>query len=97
LDRFSLARSPSIPTTSTTTATKITKEASQQGKTNAYLDLPATPIFRMWIGVTEYLFHSSAHLDAAIEAVPERPRSTAPHLATYTMVPSKVPISINFR
>lgn len=33
-----------------------------------HLDLAATPIFRMWIGVAEYLFRSTARLDAAIEA-----------------------------
>lgn len=34
----------------------------------AHLDLAGTPIFRMWIGVAEYLFRSSTRLDAAIEA-----------------------------
>jgi prephenate dehydrogenase (NADP+) len=34
----------------------------------AHLELAATPIFRMWIGVAEYLFRSQARLDAAIEA-----------------------------
>lgn len=33
-----------------------------------HLDLAATPIFRMWIGVAEYLFRSQARLDAAIQA-----------------------------
>jgi len=33
-----------------------------------HLDLAATPIFRMWIGVAEYLFRSQTRLDAAIEA-----------------------------
>jgi prephenate dehydrogenase (NADP+) len=33
-----------------------------------HLDLAATPIFRMWIGVAEYLFHSPTRLDAAINA-----------------------------
>jgi prephenate dehydrogenase (NADP+) len=33
-----------------------------------HLDLAATPIFRIWIGVAEYLFHSPARLDAAINA-----------------------------
>ncbi|KAH9952021.1 Prephenate dehydrogenase [Amylocystis lapponica] len=33
-----------------------------------HLDLAATPIFRMWIGVAEYLFRSEARLDAAIGA-----------------------------
>ncbi|PVF98165.1 putative TYR1-prephenate dehydrogenase [Serendipita vermifera] len=34
----------------------------------ADLELAATPIFRMWIGVAEYLFRSRERLDAAIEA-----------------------------
>ncbi|CAL1705426.1 unnamed protein product [Somion occarium] len=33
-----------------------------------HLDLAATPIFRMWIGVAEYLFRSQNRLDAAIHA-----------------------------
>jgi prephenate dehydrogenase (NADP+) len=33
-----------------------------------HLDLAATPIFRMWIGVAEYLFRSTDRLDAAIDA-----------------------------
>jgi len=33
-----------------------------------HLDLAATPIFRMWIGVAEYLFRSRDRLDAAILA-----------------------------
>lgn len=33
-----------------------------------HLDLAATPIFRMWIGVAEYLFRSPARLDTAIHA-----------------------------
>jgi prephenate dehydrogenase (NADP+) len=32
------------------------------------LQLAATPIFRMWIGVAEYLFRSQERLDAALEA-----------------------------
>ena len=34
----------------------------------ADLELAATPIFRMWIGVAEYLFRSRDRLDAALEA-----------------------------
>ncbi|KAI0299406.1 prephenate dehydrogenase [Multifurca ochricompacta] len=33
-----------------------------------HLELAATPIFRMWFGVAEYLFRSEARLDAAIQA-----------------------------
>ena len=33
-----------------------------------HLALAATPIFRLWIGVAEYLFRSRARLDAAIDA-----------------------------
>lgn len=34
----------------------------------AHLELAATPIFRMWIGVSEYLFRSHERLDAALDA-----------------------------
>jgi len=34
----------------------------------AHLDLAATPVFRMWIGIAEYLFRSQERLGAAIEA-----------------------------
>lgn len=33
-----------------------------------HLDLAATPIFRMWIGVAEYLFRSPKRLDSAIRS-----------------------------
>ena len=33
-----------------------------------HLELAATPIFRMWFGVAEYLFRSEERLDAAIQA-----------------------------
>jgi prephenate dehydrogenase (NADP+) len=33
-----------------------------------HLSLAATPVFRLWIGVAEYLFRSQARLDAAIDA-----------------------------
>jgi len=33
-----------------------------------HLDLAATPLFRMWIGVAEYLFRSQERLDASIHA-----------------------------
>ena len=33
-----------------------------------HLALAATPVFRMWIGVSEYLFRSEARLDAAVHA-----------------------------
>ena len=33
-----------------------------------HLNLAATPIFRLWIGVAEYLFRSPARLNAAIDA-----------------------------
>jgi len=33
-----------------------------------HLDLAATPIFRMWIGVAEYLFRSPERLNSAIDA-----------------------------
>ncbi|KAG9089769.1 prephenate dehydrogenase (NADP(+)), partial [Ceratobasidium sp. UAMH 11750] len=34
----------------------------------AHLSLAATPLFRMWIGVAEYLFRSETRLDAALDA-----------------------------
>lgn len=34
----------------------------------AHLELAATPIFRMWIGVAEYLFRSDTRLNGALEA-----------------------------
>ena len=34
----------------------------------AHLELAATPIFRLWIGVAEYLFRAPARLDAALAA-----------------------------
>lgn len=34
----------------------------------AHLELAGTPIFRMWIGVAEYLFRCPSRLDAAIDA-----------------------------
>ncbi|KAB5593922.1 hypothetical protein CTheo_2648 [Ceratobasidium theobromae] len=34
----------------------------------AHLSLAATPLFRLWIGVAEYLFRSEERLDAAIHA-----------------------------
>ncbi|KAG2136081.1 uncharacterized protein EDB93DRAFT_1254064 [Suillus bovinus] len=33
-----------------------------------HLDLAATPIFRLWIGVAEYLFRSTTRLDSAIHS-----------------------------
>ena len=33
-----------------------------------HLELAATPIFRMWFGVAEYLFRSEARLDSAMHA-----------------------------
>lgn len=33
-----------------------------------HLELAATPIFRLWIGVAEYLFRSQKRLDSAIQA-----------------------------
>jgi prephenate dehydrogenase (NADP+) len=39
----------------------------------AHLELAATPIFRIWIGVCEYLFRSPARLRASIRAAVEDP------------------------
>ncbi|KAI0707708.1 Prephenate dehydrogenase [Earliella scabrosa] len=80
LDRFSLGKKPSSalsPTTSSRSAppnshlsllAMVDCWAALSIKPFEHLDLAATPIFRMWIGVAEYLFRSEARLDAAIHA-----------------------------
>ena len=84
LDRFSLARTlptkpndPTLPTPSHRRG-KANSHLSLLAMVDCWanlgiqplvhLDLAATPIFRMWIGVAEYLFRSPTRLDAAIEA-----------------------------
>jgi len=84
LDRFSLARSPSAKNEELSEAGTNQRGGKANShlallamvdcwahlgiQPFVHLDLAATPIFRMWIGVAEYLFRSETRLDAAIEA-----------------------------
>ena len=80
LDKFSLGKRP--PTDTTLTPIEGRAPANSHLSLLAmvdcwarlgiqpfvHLELAATPIFRMWIGVAEYLFRSQERLDAAIFA-----------------------------
>ncbi|KAH8108831.1 hypothetical protein DFH11DRAFT_1691307 [Phellopilus nigrolimitatus] len=81
LDRFSLGRkpqsdqSPASPTASAPTANShlsllamVDCWAALGINPFVHLALAATPIFRLWIGVAEYLFRARARLDGAIDA-----------------------------
>lgn len=84
LDRFHFAarkheqQSGAEVTATTTTATKPNSHLALLAIVDcwhtlginpyAHLDLAATPIFRLWIGVCEYLFRSPGRLSAAIDA-----------------------------
>ncbi|KAI0748429.1 Prephenate dehydrogenase [Daedaleopsis nitida] len=79
LDRFSLGKKPSSPLSPSTTRSvppnshlsllaMVDCWAALGIKPFEHLDLAATPIFRMWIGVAEYLFRSEPRLDAALHA-----------------------------
>ncbi|TFK90282.1 Prephenate dehydrogenase [Polyporus arcularius HHB13444] len=79
LDRFSLGKKPtenisplsrqSTPPNSHLSLLAMVDCWARLGiKPFEHLDLAATPIFRMWIGVAEYLFRSEARLDSAIHA-----------------------------
>ncbi|KAG8823700.1 prephenate dehydrogenase (NADP(+)) [Serendipita sp. 401] len=75
LDRFSLGPSPerrqSLPPRANSHLSLLAMVdcwATLSINPFADLQLAATPIFRMWIGVAEYLFRSRERLDAAIEA-----------------------------
>lgn len=82
-DRFSLGKpyvngSSSPPSSPTTGAPPANSHLSLLAMVDCWarlgiqpfvhLDLAATPLFRMWIGVAEYLFRSQDRLDAAIHA-----------------------------
>lgn len=80
-DRFSLGKphlNDSPPTSPTTGAPPANSHLSLLAMVDCWarlgiqpfhhLDLAATPLFRMWIGVAEYLFRSQDRLDAAIYA-----------------------------
>ncbi|KAI0665264.1 Prephenate dehydrogenase [Cubamyces menziesii] len=79
LDRFSLGKKPSdassptsrqgAPPNSHLSLLAMVDCWARLGiKPFEHLDLAATPIFRLWIGVAEYLFRSEARLDAALHA-----------------------------
>ena len=80
LDRFSLGRLPAgdnmpspiegrAPANSHLSLLAMVDCWARLGiKPFVHLDLAATPIFRMWMGVAEYLFRSKERLDAAIFA-----------------------------
>lgn len=79
LDRFSLGKKPSSarsptsaraapPNSHLSLLAMVDCWAALNIQPFEHLDLAATPIFRMWIGVAEYLFRSEARLDAAIHA-----------------------------
>jgi prephenate dehydrogenase (NADP+) len=83
LDRFSLGRpSPSSPTTTRPEDPNPDPKANSHLSLLAMVDcwahlniqpqhhltLAATPIFRLWLGVAEYLFRSRTRLDAAVSA-----------------------------
>ncbi len=77
LDRFGLGKKPA-ENTSPTSRTPPNSHLSLLAMVDCWahlginpfvhLDLAATPIFRLWIGVAEYLFRSEARLDAALHA-----------------------------
>ncbi|KAI0780502.1 Prephenate dehydrogenase [Trametes elegans] len=78
LDRFSLGRKPAEPASPAGRAPAPNSHLSLLAMADCWarlgikpfehLDLAATPIFRLWIGVAEYLFRSEARLDAALHA-----------------------------
>ncbi|TFK52110.1 Prephenate dehydrogenase [Heliocybe sulcata] len=79
LDRFSLAAPPS-PTSTRPRSPKAKANshlsllamvdcwAQLRIQPYTHLELAATPVFRMWIGVAEYLFRSPPRLSAALNA-----------------------------
>ena len=77
LDRFSLGKKP-VGNTSPTSRAPPNSHLSLLAMVDCWahlginpfvhLDLAATPIFRLWIGVAEYLFRSEPRLDAALHA-----------------------------
>ena len=77
LDRFSLGKKP-VGNTSPTSRAPPNSHLSLLAMVDCWahlginpfvhLDLAATPIFRLWIGVAEYLFRSEPRLDSALHA-----------------------------
>ncbi|KLO10768.1 Prephenate dehydrogenase [Schizopora paradoxa] len=83
LDQFSLGRRPSDPgsvsphpdgrngiiaNSHLSLLAMVDSWASLDINPFVHLQLAATPVFRLWIGVAEYLFRSEERLDAAIDA-----------------------------
>ncbi|KAH7910192.1 hypothetical protein BJ138DRAFT_1088132 [Hygrophoropsis aurantiaca] len=81
LDQFTIGGNPRINGTHSPTGTNAPRSNSHLAllvmvdcwanlkiQPFDHLDLAATPIFRMWIGVAEYLFRSTDRLDSAIHA-----------------------------
>ncbi|KZP01846.1 Prephenate dehydrogenase [Calocera viscosa TUFC12733] len=73
LDRFSLGSRPQTPirpraNSHLSLLAMVDCWAALRIRPYEHLDLAATPIFRMWIGVAEYLFRSNDRLDAAVQA-----------------------------
>ncbi|KAI5118747.1 hypothetical protein M0805_008147 [Coniferiporia weirii] len=81
LDRFSLGKKPRLdqsPVSPSSSPAPSNSHLSLLAMVDCWaaldinpfvhLSLAATPIFRLWIGVAEYLFRSTARLDGAIEA-----------------------------
>jgi len=75
LDQFSLHKPDASPTSKKPLANShlailamVDCWAALDIQPFTHLDLAATPIFRMWIGVAEYLFRSTDLLDGAINA-----------------------------
>ncbi|KZT55286.1 Prephenate dehydrogenase [Calocera cornea HHB12733] len=73
LDRFSLGSRPQTPirpraNSHLSLLAMVDCWAALRIRPYEHLDLAATPIFRMWIGVAEYLFRSNERLDAAVQA-----------------------------
>lgn len=83
LDQFTIGGRPASPTGTSTPNTNshlsllamVDCWARLSIQPFDHLQLAATPVFRMWIGVAEYLFRSTKRLDAAIH--------TAVHDVTY--------------
>lgn len=75
LDQFSLHKPEASPSSKQPIANShlailamVDCWAALDIKPFTHLDLAATPIFRMWIGVAEYIFRSTDLLDGAIDA-----------------------------
>lgn len=74
LDQFSLSKSPNgsagkpLANSHLAILAMVDCWAALNIQPFTHLDLAATPIFRMWIGVAEYLFRSTEILDGAINA-----------------------------